>query len=292
MAPQRRTHQRAAALHNAGTQIKNPLTVMTGPREDPGTTERRVRPPCRLASGDWAIRKRVDLWSRLALHSANRPVEHAASREDMMSVQPLRKEGHQNPRTAEEAKALVKQVESLFMPWNIDALVSGFTDDCIVRFGTVRSFAVATRCAPSSPRAAASRRATASRKASGRWSTTPSPTSGKVNGRTPRRAPPCAASALKSGSCATARSRCGREHSIPGAPTRRTASPTFCADLICPRIGIWLRRAVGCLYPVVRSKQRHKMLSASGIKWSCSIIAHSLLVSNCRSGIVVGRTGG
>ena len=63
------------------------------------------------ASGDWAIRKRVDLWSRLALHSVNRAVEHAASREDMMSVQPLRKEGDQNPRTAEEAKALVKQVE-------------------------------------------------------------------------------------------------------------------------------------------------------------------------------------
>jgi nuclear transport factor 2 (NTF2) superfamily protein len=92
------------------------------------------------ASGDWAIRKRVDLWSRLALHSANRAVEHAASREDMMSVQPLRKEGDQNPRTAEEAKALVKQVESLFMPWNIDALVAGFTDDCIVRFGTVPEF--------------------------------------------------------------------------------------------------------------------------------------------------------
>ena len=92
------------------------------------------------ASGDWSIRKRVDLWSRLALHSANRAVEHAASREDMMSVQPLRKEGDQNPRTAEEAKALVKQVESLFMPWNIDALVAGFTDDCIVRFGTVPEF--------------------------------------------------------------------------------------------------------------------------------------------------------
>jgi nuclear transport factor 2 (NTF2) superfamily protein len=58
----------------------------------------------------------------------------------MMSVQPLRKEGDQNPRTAEEAKALVKQVESLFMPWNIDALVAGFTDDCIVRFGTVPEF--------------------------------------------------------------------------------------------------------------------------------------------------------
>jgi hypothetical protein len=35
-----------------------------------------------------------------------------------MSVRPLRKEGDRNPRTAEEAKALVKHVESLFMPWN------------------------------------------------------------------------------------------------------------------------------------------------------------------------------
>jgi nuclear transport factor 2 (NTF2) superfamily protein len=58
----------------------------------------------------------------------------------MMSVQPLRKEGARNPRTAEEAKALVKHVESLFMPWNIDALVAGFTDDCVVRFGTVPEF--------------------------------------------------------------------------------------------------------------------------------------------------------
>ena len=57
-----------------------------------------------------------------------------------MSVQPLRKEGARNPRTAEEAKALVKHVESLFMPWNIDALVAGFTDDCVVRFGTVLEF--------------------------------------------------------------------------------------------------------------------------------------------------------
>ena len=57
-----------------------------------------------------------------------------------MSVQPLRKERDHNPRTAEEAKALVKHVESLFMPWNIDALVAGFTDDCVVRFGTVPEF--------------------------------------------------------------------------------------------------------------------------------------------------------
>jgi nuclear transport factor 2 (NTF2) superfamily protein len=58
----------------------------------------------------------------------------------MMSVQPLRKESDRNPQTAEEAKALVKYVESLFMPWNIDALVGGFTDDCVVRFGTVPEF--------------------------------------------------------------------------------------------------------------------------------------------------------
>lgn len=31
-------------------------------------------------------------------------------------------------------------VESLFMPWNIDALVDGFTADCIVRFGVVPEF--------------------------------------------------------------------------------------------------------------------------------------------------------
>ena len=54
-----------------------------------------------------------------------------------MSVQPLRKDGESNPRTVEEAREFVKYVESLFMPWNIDALVDGFTDDCLVRFGTV-----------------------------------------------------------------------------------------------------------------------------------------------------------
>ena len=57
-----------------------------------------------------------------------------------MSVQPLRKDGDRNPRTIEEAREIVKYVESLFMPWNIDALVDGFTDDCVVRFGTVPEF--------------------------------------------------------------------------------------------------------------------------------------------------------
>ena len=54
-----------------------------------------------------------------------------------MSVQPLRKDKDRNPRTVEEARAFVAHVESLFMPWNIDALVAGFTEDCVVRFGTV-----------------------------------------------------------------------------------------------------------------------------------------------------------
>ena len=57
-----------------------------------------------------------------------------------MSVQPLRRERDRNSQTSEDAEALVKHVESLFMPWNIDALVGGFTDDCVVRFGTVPEF--------------------------------------------------------------------------------------------------------------------------------------------------------
>jgi nuclear transport factor 2 (NTF2) superfamily protein len=57
-----------------------------------------------------------------------------------MAVQPLRKDADGNPRTAEEARAFVRHVESLFMPWNIDALVAGFTEDCVVRFGTVPEF--------------------------------------------------------------------------------------------------------------------------------------------------------
>jgi nuclear transport factor 2 (NTF2) superfamily protein len=58
-----------------------------------------------------------------------------------MSVQPLRnKEEGRNPKTADEARTFVKHVESLFMPWNIDALVDGFTEDCVVRFGTMPEF--------------------------------------------------------------------------------------------------------------------------------------------------------
>ena len=57
-----------------------------------------------------------------------------------MAVQPLRKEESRNPRTIEEARTLVKHVESLFMPWNVDALANGFTEDCIVRFGSVPEF--------------------------------------------------------------------------------------------------------------------------------------------------------
>ena len=57
-----------------------------------------------------------------------------------MAVQALREEVSANPRTPDEAKRLVKHVEGLFMPWNIDALVDGFTDDCIIRFGTLQEF--------------------------------------------------------------------------------------------------------------------------------------------------------
>jgi nuclear transport factor 2 (NTF2) superfamily protein len=45
-----------------------------------------------------------------------------------------------NPRTVEEARAFAAHVEALFMPWNIPALLAGFTDDCVVRFGDLPEF--------------------------------------------------------------------------------------------------------------------------------------------------------
>jgi nuclear transport factor 2 (NTF2) superfamily protein len=57
-----------------------------------------------------------------------------------MTAQAARKEESRNPRTSEEARSFVAYVESLFMPWNIDALVAGFTEDCIVRFGVIPEF--------------------------------------------------------------------------------------------------------------------------------------------------------
>lgn len=48
--------------------------------------------------------------------------------------------GTRNPNSFEEAEILVKYVESLFMPWNVDALVSGFTDTCVVRFCDIPEF--------------------------------------------------------------------------------------------------------------------------------------------------------
>jgi nuclear transport factor 2 (NTF2) superfamily protein len=46
----------------------------------------------------------------------------------------------QNPRTVDEARAFVAHVESLFMPWNIDGLLAGFTEDCVVKFGDLPAF--------------------------------------------------------------------------------------------------------------------------------------------------------
>ena len=57
-----------------------------------------------------------------------------------MAPQAAKKERDLNPRTSEEARAFVAYVQSLFMPWNIDALVAGFTDDCVVRFGAIPEF--------------------------------------------------------------------------------------------------------------------------------------------------------
>jgi nuclear transport factor 2 (NTF2) superfamily protein len=57
-----------------------------------------------------------------------------------MSAKPKLKAESRNPRTDDEARAFVRHVESLFMPWNVEALVAGFTDDCVVRFGDLPEF--------------------------------------------------------------------------------------------------------------------------------------------------------
>ena len=57
-----------------------------------------------------------------------------------MVGQPAPSAHNRNPHTIDEARAFVRHVEFLFMPWNVDALVDGFTEDCIVRFGTIPEF--------------------------------------------------------------------------------------------------------------------------------------------------------
>ena len=61
-------------------------------------------------------------------------------KEDEVTTVPMAKVGDRNPRTIEECRSFVAYVESLFMPWNVDALVDGFTEDCVVRFGVVPEF--------------------------------------------------------------------------------------------------------------------------------------------------------
>src|SRR5688572_11148885 len=57
-----------------------------------------------------------------------------------MSVRTAVKTENRNPQTLDEARAFVKQVESLFMPWNVEGIVAGFTEDCDVRFGDLAEF--------------------------------------------------------------------------------------------------------------------------------------------------------
>ncbi len=57
-----------------------------------------------------------------------------------MGTRPLRREKNGNPQTTDDARSFVAHVEALFMPWNLDALADGFTEDCVVRFGNVPEF--------------------------------------------------------------------------------------------------------------------------------------------------------
>jgi hypothetical protein len=60
--------------------------------------------------------------------------------ENEVTTVPMAKHGDRNPRIIEECRSFVAYVESLFMPWNVVALVDGFTEDCVVRFGIVPEF--------------------------------------------------------------------------------------------------------------------------------------------------------
>ncbi|MCP2132582.1 nuclear transport factor 2 family protein [Bradyrhizobium ottawaense] len=55
----------------------------------------------------------------------------------VVSLQNLR---YRNPRTVEEASAMVGYVQSLFNLWNVDALVAGFTPNCVIRFCDLPEF--------------------------------------------------------------------------------------------------------------------------------------------------------
>jgi len=90
-----------------------------------------------------------------------------------MEVQPLRQQEDRNPCTIEEARSFVRHVESLFMPWNIDALADGFTEDCTLRFGTVPEFRGRTALREFSPPEAPSRKIIACASSFASWPATP-----------------------------------------------------------------------------------------------------------------------
>ena len=142
-----------------------------------------------------------------------------------MEAQALQQHENRNPRTIEEGRALVRHVKSLFMPWNIDALVDGFTEDCTVRFGTVPEFCGRTALRAFFTARSAKQKDYRLRKQlrvlagdamtnvwDGEWqdAATGAPMKGLAS---------------NSGSCATARSRSGKPHCNVGAPTRPAAWP-------------------------------------------------------------------
>lgn len=45
-----------------------------------------------------------------------------------------------NPRSIEEATALVKEVEHLFNDWNVEAILDGFTEDAVTKFRDIPTF--------------------------------------------------------------------------------------------------------------------------------------------------------
>lgn len=47
----------------------------------------------------------------------------------------VKADASQNPKTVQEAEQLLRYVESLCNPWDVEGMANGFTEDCIARFG-------------------------------------------------------------------------------------------------------------------------------------------------------------
>jgi len=136
-----------------------------------------------------------------------------------------------NPQTFEEASRLVKYVESLFMPWDFDALRAGFTDDCVVRYAEFPEMHGKEELDKFFGGRASRQKDNWLKKDLRLFTGNMSPTLGTADGSISRRARTCGVGAWRCGPCATARSRSGKALSISTKKANATPA-SFDRDLL------------------------------------------------------------